>query len=100
MIDTLERQEIIRDLSTSGYSIKELKNLDIQPRMTYYTPDGRAIPNLPADPYSLMHYKRRGLTLTPPLLAAEEIPPPASPRKRRVIKHRKSRGKIKGGISV
>lgn len=35
-------------------------------KTTYYTPDGRAIPNLPADPYSMRRYLNKGFTLAPP----------------------------------
>jgi hypothetical protein len=35
-------------------------------KATYYTRDGRALPNLPADPMSMQCYLARGFTLTPP----------------------------------
>lgn len=83
-MDRTERQEIERELSNGGFAIRELRNLDSQPKATYYTPKGKAIPNLPADPYSLKHYRLKGFSLIPP--------PPVSPRKR-VVK--KSRGRIR-----
>mgnify|MGYP001593537749 CR=1 FL=1 len=36
------------------------------PKVTLYKPDGEALPNLPADPYSMGRYLKRGLTLAPP----------------------------------
>lgn len=35
-------------------------------KQTYYTPDGRALPNLPADPWSMERYLKKGFTLAPP----------------------------------
>lgn len=43
-------------------------------RTTYYTPDGRAMPNLPADPWSMQRYLTRGFSLAPP---TNPTPPPA-----------------------
>jgi hypothetical protein len=79
-MDKAERQEILRDLAIGGFAIRPLKYLDKQPKATYYATDGRSFPNLPADPYSVRHYQRRGLSLTPP----------------QVSKHQTRRVKVKG----
>ncbi len=43
----------------------EVTNRPIQ-RLTYYAPDGRELPNLPADAYHLERYLKRGFTLQKP----------------------------------
>ena len=44
-------------------------------RTTYYTPDGRAMPNLPADPWSMQRYLARGFSLAPPANPTAAPPP-------------------------
>ncbi len=65
-MDKKEKQVLERELATGGYAVRELKFLQPQPKATYYAPTGKAIPNLPADPYSMRHYLRRGFSLMPP----------------------------------
>ena len=55
-------------LESQGYIWEFNHNVAPQPTATYYTKNkitGEvvAIPNLPADPYSLAHYLRKGFTL-------------------------------------
>lgn len=58
------KQKIQRELLEKGY----VYSIDRWPRKaTYYKPTGEALPNLPADPFSMEKYTRRGFTLTPPL---------------------------------
>jgi hypothetical protein len=59
-------KELERDLAMSGLAFRELKNLENQPKATFYKPDGTPMPNLPADPHSLKRYLGRGFTLAPP----------------------------------
>ena len=58
--------ELRRDLANQGFAFSELKNLQEQPKATYYKADGTAMPNLPADPRSMKRYLARGFTLVPP----------------------------------
>lgn len=59
----LER-EIKADLKSQGYSIKLLDSWPA--RTTYYKPSGEPMHNLPADPFSMKSYLKRGFTLEPP----------------------------------
>lgn len=72
-----EQQKVIKDFGLEVPIWTVLDNqkngLKTVPRMTYYTKDGREIPNLPADPYSLRHYLSKGFTIQPPQ-PKEEIP--------------------------
>ena len=43
-------------------------------RVTYYKPDGEALPNLPADPEHMQRYMDRGFTLKPSAQAAAPEP--------------------------
>ena len=47
-------------------------------RVTYYKPDGEALPNLPADPEHMQKYLSRGFTLKPPVAVATPAPPVAA----------------------
>ena len=57
-----------RQLEREGFTISELEPgvLENQPKATFYTKDGRAMPNLPNDPISRRRYLARGFTLSPP----------------------------------
>jgi len=59
--------ELRRDLANQGFAFSEVKNLQEQPKATYYKADGTAMPNLPADPRSMKRYLARGFTLAPPV---------------------------------
>jgi len=59
-------KEQVKIVSRFGYSITELPNTKRVPRMTYYTKNGEARTNLPADPYHLKFFLARGFTLKPP----------------------------------
>jgi hypothetical protein len=74
--------QVVRELQKTGFLVQELPNLDSQRFCTYYKPDGEAV-KLPADPYSLHRYLRRGFTLSPP-----------STSKPQETKVRKAKGKI------
>ena len=62
----------VKVLRANGFVFEGLPNLTPQPRATYYSrdeKDGHIVEhNLPADPYSLEHYLKRGFTLDPNLL--------------------------------
>jgi len=36
-------------------------------KLTFYKPNGEPLPNLPADPWSMERYLKKGFTLTPPV---------------------------------
>ncbi len=82
-----KRQEIMRKLAKDGMVVEELNSWP--PKATYYKPDGEAMPNLPADPYSMDRYLRRGFTLAPPVPAPPTAP--SSGVKKREYKKRRKR---------
>lgn len=47
-----------------GYTVSELGK--DRARATWYRPDGKALPNLPVDPYHRALYRAKGWTLKPP----------------------------------
>jgi len=59
-------------LRNNGFVFEGLPNLHPQPRAKFYSRDrnnGRIVEhNLPADPYSLQHYIKKGFVLDPSLL--------------------------------
>ena len=66
-----ERQALATELKVQGYTVK----IDKWPRKaTYYKPDGEAMPNLPADPWNMTRYLKRGFTLVPPDRMPEKKP--------------------------
>jgi len=84
-------------LVLGGYSIEELPNLRSVPYAFYRHKDGRVV-RLPADPYSLNHYLKKGLVIVSEndSPAGEEVVPakPAGkPIKRRVRRKSKKGGK-------
>lgn len=66
-------------VSRFGYSVEILKGLKTVPKMTYYKPNGDALPGLPSDPYHLEKYLKRGFTLTPPQTKPQEGEPVGFP---------------------
>ena len=86
MATTLERKLLAADLARDGFVIKDLGNWPLT--ATYYKANGEALPKLPADPYSMQKYMRRGLTLVPPVMEAPlyESPNPKVRKKKRRIK--------------
>lgn len=65
-----DKQRIQQRLARAGFVVEELNSWPA--KATYYKPNGESLPNLPADPYSMKRYLRRGLTLTPP--SSEVVP--------------------------
>jgi len=61
--------ELRRELARQGFALGTMKNLEQQPKATYYKADGTPLPNLPADPRSMKRYLARGFTLAPPCSA-------------------------------
>lgn len=59
-----EKQRIQQKLAKDGFVVEGLKGWPA--KATYYKPNGEPMHNLPADPYSMGRYLRRGFTLTPP----------------------------------
>lgn len=61
-----------RVLAAHGFAFEGLPNLHPQPRAKFYSRDrndGHIVEhNLPADPYSLDHYLKKGFVLDPALL--------------------------------
>jgi hypothetical protein len=51
-------------LSSQGFSWSLLQSN--RERATWYKPDGKALPNLPVDPYHMRRYRARGWTLVAP----------------------------------
>lgn len=66
--------ELRRDLVRQGFAFCEVKNLEQQPKATYYKADGTPLPNLPADPRSMKRYLARGFTLAPPVHPIKAVP--------------------------
>lgn len=66
-----EKQAIIDEVKKQGYSVNLLNSWPA--KATYYKPSGEPLPNLPADPYSMRKYLRRGLLLAPPKQAEEPV---------------------------
>ena len=64
-MDKRERQALLEELGRQGFAIRDIGTWPA--KATYYKPNGEAMPNLPADPYSMRHYLRLGFTLTPPI---------------------------------
>lgn len=58
-----EQMQVLERCGVKG--VWEVTNRPVQ-RLTYYAPDGRELPNLPADSYHLERYLKRGLTLQKP----------------------------------
>ena len=57
------KQILQKELALQGFAIR----IDKWPtRLTYYKPDGEPMPKLPADPFSMQQYLKRGFTLMPP----------------------------------
>ncbi len=64
----MDKQQI-QTMRLFGYSIEELPGRTV-PKATYYKVENGQIvslPNLPADPYHMSRYLRRGFTLQPPM---------------------------------
>lgn len=70
------QDEIRRELQSQGVSVRLLDSWPA--KATYYKPDGEALPNLPADPWSMKRYLARGLSLEPPRQSVEAAPPPVA----------------------
>jgi hypothetical protein len=51
-------------LAQQGFSWSFIQNN--RDKVTWYKPDGTALPNLPADPYHMRRYRARGWTLVAP----------------------------------
>ena len=64
-MSTQAKKELLADLKEQGYHFEVLGSWPA--KTTYYKPNGEALPNLPADPYSMRRYLRRGLQLAPPV---------------------------------
>lgn len=56
--------ELRRELARQGFVIRTVGEWPA--KATYYKKTGEAMPNLPADPYSVKRYLARGFTLVPP----------------------------------
>ncbi len=59
------KAQIIRDLRESGCAWGFVGEWPT--KATYYKSTGEAMPNLPADPWSMKRYLNRGFTLAPPV---------------------------------
>ena len=92
MATTLERKLLAAELARDGFVIRDLGNWPLT--ATYYRPDGEALPNLPADPYSMQKYRRRGFTLVAPVM---EAPLYKSPNPK--VRKKKRRSQATGGKS-
>jgi hypothetical protein len=59
-----------RWLASQGYTVELI--IKQQERATWYRPDGKALPNLPADAYHRERFRRKGWTLVPPEVQPSE----------------------------
>jgi len=64
-MDTKGRKELQAELKRQGFLIQDIGRWPA--KATYYKDTGEAMHNLPADPFSMQRYLRRGFTLTPPV---------------------------------
>jgi len=82
-MDAKERRELQVELVKQGFAIQDVGQWPA--KATFYKPGGEPMPNLPADPYSMKNYLRRGFTLTPPVKPSngegEETPVVLNPTK-------------------
>ena len=86
-MNTTEKKELMVEVQAQGYAIRIDKWPD---RATYYKPDGEALPNLPADPYSMRRYLRGGrLTLTPPENSSLQVETKDPPKIRKTRRYHK-----------
>ncbi len=58
------RKELQEELARKGWAIQLLDSG--QAHTTYFKPDGEPLVGLPADPFSMQKYLRRGFLLAPP----------------------------------
>jgi len=65
-----------KTLATRGYLVEDMVGLRTVPKLTYYKPNGEALPNLPADPYHMKRYLDRGLTLRLPVNPVKTVGQP------------------------
>lgn len=72
-----DKRNLAKLLQSQGFHISEVGQWPA--KATYYKKTGEAMPNLPADPYSLQKYLRRGFTLTPPRVVEAPPAPPEIP---------------------
>src|SRR3990167_10844931 len=87
MASMTEKRKLQQELAAEGYVV----SITAWPhKATFYKPDGEAMPNLPADPYSMANYMKRGFTPFPPkqpvatvavpdTIAAPRVEPVADP---------------------
>jgi len=62
---TKEKQALMAELKSQGFAIRDLGSWPA--KATYYKQNGEAMPNLPADPWSMQKYLHKGFTLVPPV---------------------------------
>lgn len=74
------QKELKVELEKEGFKVELLKQWPA--RITYYKKDGEPMPNLPADPFSMERYRRKGFGLVPPK-GAHDIPKTRAKRKPR-----------------
>jgi len=61
----MDKAQLRQILERQGFHWETIQTRK-QPKMTFYRPDGEALPNLPADANSIAKYLERGLSLVPP----------------------------------
>ncbi len=95
-------REQVKVLQANGFAFEGLPNIIPQPRATYYSCDkntGVIVKHdLPADPYSLDHYLKKGFVLNPGDLKPQVVEEPAvqaseDKPKRKYRKHNKNKEK-------
>uniref|UniRef100_A0A6M3LFA8 Uncharacterized protein n=1 Tax=viral metagenome TaxID=1070528 RepID=A0A6M3LFA8_9ZZZZ len=64
-MNTAEKRKLAVELQAQGFAIIDIGQWPA--KATYYKKNGEAMPNLPADPWSLQRYLRKGFTLVPPI---------------------------------
>lgn len=90
-----EKQKLLQRLAQDGVVIEELKSWPA--KATYYKQNGEAMPNLPADPYSMNRYLGRGFTLTPPLGEVVSAEPRNYKHTRKFLQKQAQRKSEEGG---
>ena len=62
-MSTADKKALQTELAAAGYAVSIT---DWPAKVTYYKADGEAMPNLPADPFSMRRYMLRGFSPVPP----------------------------------
>lgn len=70
-MDAKGKRELQQELNRQGFALRPVGQWPT--RLTYYKATGEPMPNLPADPFSMSRYLKRGFTLVPPVVTQPDI---------------------------